>query len=259
MSWSKLGHQWNIVVFRARISMRAETSKTYLNFLWWVIDPVFTMAVFYVVFAVVLKRGTEDYPIFLIVGLVVWQWFGNTVISAVPSVHQAGSLINQVRFPKVVLPLTVVLTNTYKFLFVTSILVVLLWALGFTPTDAYLALPLLMLLQLTLIYGACVLVAAMTPLLPDLQYIMNNLLRAMMFMSGVFYPISAIPERFQVFFLFNPMVSIIDAYRQVLMYEQWPSFSNLTYAVFVTAVVAIGGSVLIGALDSRFARLIAQR
>ena len=217
------------------------------------------MTVFYVVFAVVLERGTEDYPIFLFIGLVVWQWFGNTVASAMPSVHQAASLINQVRFPKVILPLTVVLTNTYKFLFVMSILTVLLWVSGFPPASAYVALPLLMLLQLLLVYGASTLVASLTPLLPDLQYIIGNLLRAMMFMSGIFYPIAAIPEKYQMLFYLNPMVAIIDAYRQVLMHGQWPSLQSLAYAASVTVAVAVGASVFVAAMDSRFARLIAQR
>ena len=259
MNWKKLRHHADIVVFRARAAMLSETSKTYLNFLWWIIDPVFTMAVFYVVFAIVLQRGTEHYPVFLMTGLVVWQWFGNTVSSSVPSVHQAESLINQVRFPKVLLPLTVVLTNTYKFAFVMSILMVFLWISGFPPTLPYMALPLLMLVQLSLIYGASTLVASLTPLLPDLQYVIGNLLRAMMFLSGIFYPISAIPEQYQALFLINPMATIIDAYRDVLMYGHWPSISDLAYAVAISIAVAIGASLFVTAMDSRFARLIAQR
>ena len=259
MTFGKVRHYGHVVAFRARTTMRAETSKTYLNFLWWVIDPVVTMAVFYVVFGVVLQRGVENFPVFLMVGLVAWQWFGNTVSSAMPSIAQAGSLVSQVRFPRVVLPLTVVVANSYKFLFVFAILLGFLWISGFPPSAAYFALPALVLLELLLVYGAATLAAAAMPLFPDLQYIIGNLLRALMLLSGVFYPISAIPAAFQPLFLANPMVAVIDAYRQVLMFQQWPSWENLSYSVIAACLVAGAGTLMVAGLDSRFARLIAQR
>ncbi len=239
--------------------MATEASKTYLNFLWWIVDPLFTMVVFYIVFAMILKRGTEDYPIFLLVGLVAWQWFGNTVSSAAHSIQQARSLINQVKFPKIVLPLTVILTNTYKFLFVIGVLLVVLWTAGYQPTICYAALPFLMFLQLILIYGTSTLVASLIPLLPDLQYVVTNFLRAMMFLSGIFYPLSTIPEQFQSVFLLNPMVSIIDAYRNILMYGQWPFVEELSYAILLTVLISITATVLVNSLDVRFGRLIDQR
>ncbi len=259
MSLDSLRHNLSIIAFRARATMATEASRAYLNFLWWIIDPLVTMAVFYIVFSVVLDRGTEDYPVFLIIGLVIWQWFGNTVANAAHSIQQAGSLINQVRFSKIVLPLTVVLSNTYKFFFVLGVLLGVLWLAGYRPAASFIVLPLLIGLQLLFIYGASVLVASLIPLLPDMQYIINNVLRAMMFLSAIFYPITVIPEAFQSWFLLNPMVSIIDAYRQILMYQQWPQLGDLLYAIVVTLLMAATATILIRLLDARFARLIHQR
>ena len=250
---------WNVTVFRARTVMRAEAARTYLNFLWWLLDPLLTMAIFYFVFAMLLRRGTENYVVFLIVGLVVWQWFGNTVGSAAQSIQQSGSLINQIRFPKVVLPLTVILANTYKFLFVTTLMIPALWFSGFVPTLSYLALPALILLQLLLIYGVATILASLIPIVPDLQYVLSNFLRALMFLSGIFYPASVIPENFQTLFWLNPMASIVDAYRQVLIYGQWPDIGSLANATVISIALAVIASVLISILNPRFARLIVQR
>ncbi len=259
MSLNTLLHYCDIVVFRAGTAMASEAAKTYLNFLWWIIDPMLTMAVFYLLFAVVLQRGTEDFVFFLIVGLVVWQWFGNTVGSAAPSIQQSASLISQVSFPKVLLPLTVILTNTYKFLFVSGILLIVLWLSGFPPSASYLALLPLVLLQLLLIYGASTAVASLVPLIPDIQHIVSNVLRAMMFLSGIFYPLSAVPPGLQQAFLLNPMLSIIEAYRQVLIHQAWPDFENLQYAIGVTLILAVLATLLTRSLDKRFARLVVQR
>lgn len=259
MSLNALLHYWDIVEFRARTAMASEAAKTYLNFLWWIIDPMLTMAVFYLLFAVVLQRGTEDFVFFLMIGLVVWQWFGNTVGSAALSIQQSASLISQVSFPKVLLPLTVILTNTYKFLFVVAILLAVLWLAGFPPSPSYLALLPLMLLQLLLIYGASTAVAALVPLVPDLQYVVSNLLRAMMFLSGIFYPLSAVPPSLQPAFLMNPMLSIIDAYREVLMHQSWPDLANLRYAIGATLLLVVLATILTRSLDKRFARLVVQR
>ena len=239
--------------------MAAEVAKTYLNFLWWIIDPLITMIVFYVVFALVLERGTEDYPVFLIVGLVVWQWFANTVTSSAGSIYQAASLIGQVKFNKVMLPLTVIAVNTFKFLFVFLILMLILWVAGYGPSAAYLALPFLMLLQLLLIFGASTLLAALMPVVPDLQYVIGNVLRAMMFLSAIFYPVSAIPEAYQGVFQVNPMVPIIDGYRRVLMLGEWPDVLSLTYAGIGAALLAVGATVVVRALDPHFLRLVAQK
>lgn len=254
-----LCRQFEIILFRARALMAAEVAKTYLNFLWWVLDPLVTMVVFYVVFAVVLERGTEDYPVFLIVGLVVWQWFANTVASSSGAIYQAASLIGQVRFSKVVLPLTVIAVNTFKFLFVFLVLVLILWVTGYGPSASYFALPFLILLQLLLIYGVATLLAALMPVLPDLQYVIGNVLRAMMFLSAIFYPVTAIPEEYRSLFNFNPMVPIIDGYRSVLMLAEWPNMPSLVYAGSGAVLLAVGATVIVKALDPHFSRLVAQK
>lgn len=254
-----VAHQIDIVRYRARASMASEARKTYLNFLWWIIDPLLTMAVFYLVFSVVLQRGGPDFPIFLIVGLVAWQWFGNTVGSAANSISGSGSLISQVNFSKLVLPLTIILINSYKFALVFCVMILLLWVAGYPPSVHYVALVPLILLHVLLIYGASALVATVVPIVPDLNYVISNLMRAMMFLSGIFYSIETIPESIRSYFLLNPMVSIIHSYRQILIYEQWPSLDYLSYAIVATLVLAPLSTLMLRSLEPQFARLIVQR
>lgn len=245
--------------FRAKAMMAREASKTYLSFLWWIVDPLITLAVFYVVFALILKRGTEDYPAFLIVGLICWQWFASTVGGGANSIRDAATLIGQVRFPKLVLPLAVLLTNVFKFLFVFAVLLIALWLFGHGPSIAYLSLPALVALQLLLVYGAATLAAALMPLLPDLQQIIPHLLRAMMFLSAIFYPLSAIPESFHPLFVLNPMALLIDGYREVLLHGRWPDAASLGYAAAGAVGFAVAATLAIRILEPHYSRLVAQR
>ncbi len=98
--------------------LRAEAARNYLSFLWWVLEPLFSMLVFYIVFGLLFQRGTEDYVPFLLVGLVSWQWFANTVKHSMTSIYGNGRLMNQVDLPKVIFPSIVVVMDLVKFSFV---------------------------------------------------------------------------------------------------------------------------------------------
>jgi len=248
-----------LIFFRAHTSLTAEAAKTYLSFLWWIIDPVISLCVYYFVFSVILERGVGDYVSFLLVGLVVWQWFSTSISNSTNSIENAGSLISQIRFPKAILPMTVVLVNTYKFSLILLVLLGYLLARGYTPSIEYVALVPIFSVLLVTIFATSIVVACIVPLVPDLQFIVVNLVRATMFLSAIFFPIAAIPMPYRDYLMLNPMVSIIESARVVLLENSWPNWDLLIYPSLLSVVLLVFAIWLSRKMDQRFARILAQR
>lgn len=247
-----------LVFYKAYADLRAEASRTYFSFLWWILEPMLYMAGFYFVFAVLLERRTPNFVAFLLVGLVVWKWFSSTVLHASGAILNNPGLMRQVYLPKVVFPLVTILTDTAKFLVVFSILLVFLLWNGGTFSAAWLALPLLLLVELVFLAGVACLAAAIVPIVPDIRILLENVLLIMMFVSGIFFDPATIPEPYQTYFYMNPMATLIESFRAVLMRGEWPSMSSLVLIAGAGfALFAIAFTIL-HRLDRAYPRLSNQ-
>ncbi|MCX2784428.1 ABC transporter permease [Microbulbifer thermotolerans] len=252
-------HHRDIVFYKALCNLRSEASKTYLSFLWWILEPVFSMAIYYFIFGVVFQRGTDDFVPFLLVGLVVWQWFAQSINHCSIAINQNYALVSQVNFPKVVLPSINIVMDTFKFSIVFVLLLITLWSLGYPPTTTYIYLPLILGLQFILNYACGLITSALIPFVPDLANLIPHLLRLGMYASGILYAVEALPQDIQKILSYNPMVWIIQSYRDVLMYSHAPSiFSLAIYAVGVITLYMLA-RYLITKLNPVFARALMQR
>jgi lipopolysaccharide transport system permease protein len=233
----------DIVLFKSYADLQAERQRTYLGFLWWIFEPLMYMAVMWLVFSHVLARGTEDYPVFLLTGLVFWQWFKSCVSHGSVAVLQASPLIQLVPLPPVLFPLINVLTDSFKFLFILTLLLAALLVTGHAQSPTVLALPLILVAELAVICAFTIWISALIPFVPDLRFVTENVLIAMMFLSGIFYDVSVLPVSVQEYFFLNPVAFLIREARNSMMYQQWPDLAGLAVvtagAIFVCALGAV--------------------
>lgn len=248
-------HYIELVLYKTYADLRAETEKTYMGFLWWIIDPLFFMLVFYVVFGLLLGNNTDNFIPFLLIGLVTWRWFDNTIIHGSGALQDNGGLMRQVYIPKLVFPVVTILTDLVKFSFVFSILLIYLWFSGFSISLSYLALPFIMLLELTLIVTLTLLTAALVPFFPDLKILITHVLHIMFFLSGIFFSSERIPEAYQAYFYLNPMARIIESYREVLIHGHWPHWQSLTIMLILAVLAAIGAGRLLMRYDRIYPKI----
>jgi lipopolysaccharide transport system permease protein len=241
---SAMSRYTELLFYKAYADLRSESERTYVGFLWWFIEPVISMLVFYFIFSYVLRRGTEDYVAFLLTGMVAWKWFNSTLVSGARSIPINAALMQQVYVPKAIFPLVLVVSNTAKFSIAFLLLVVFLFAYGFEPNVQYAALPAVLGVQLLFIIGATWIVAGIMPFFPDIQILMDNVLRVAFFLSGIFFPISQIPESVRDYFYLNPMVTIIESHRAILMHGRWPDWSGLgAIALFSLLACVVGWAI----------------
>jgi len=222
------GRYRELLFYRAYAELTRDLKRAYLGILWWFIEPVLYMAVFYLVFGIGLRKGGPDFIVYLLTGLIMWKWLDGTVKSSSNVIIGSVGLMNHVYLPKILLPGMVVVVNTYKLITVLIIFLLFLVFVWDIPiTHYWQCLPLLLLLQLILICGMAGVAAAVVPIIPDLKYVVDYGMTLAFFMSGIFFDIHELTPDVQHWLMFNPMVVLIDSYRDILLYARWPDWHAL--------------------------------
>jgi len=248
-------HLLELILFSTYAELRAERARSYLGLLWWIIEPAMNMAVYYLVFAVVLRTSQPDYIPFLLVGLTLWQWFKSCVSHGSYAIWQGLPLIRQVKVPVQMFPSVQILADTVKFLFILALLLVILWGYGYPPNRTYLALPVLLLVELVFAAGAAYVVAAVMPFVPDLRFVIEQVLTVMMFLSGIVFSLDAVPDAARPWFALNPVAVLVDAGRGILMHERWPDWLALGRIALISLALYAFGALLIRRWTTRYVKL----
>lgn len=244
-----------LVAFKALAELRSERQRTYLGFLWWFFEPAFYMLVFYFVFAVLIDRGGPDYVAVLLSGLVLWQWFNNTIMHCSTSIRASMSLLRSVPIQIAVLPLSVFLADSIKFTMVLVVLFIVLIAMGHPPTIAWLAFPAVLAVELLWASGCSLFVAAIVPFVPDLRFVIAPLLQGLFFVSGIFFTLDSLTPDMRQMMELNPMAVIIDVARQILLHGEFPDPWRLVRVGLGGLVVLAIGVLTLTSFARRYPKL----
>lgn len=224
-----LYHYWQLILVKVAANLRAEASGNYLSYLWWIFEPILHMLVFYIVFGLLLRSGTENFVAFLLTGLVPWLWFNKTISNSMMSIVQGKGLMMQVHLPKMLLPTIVICQDAVKQTVVMVLLVCFLFLYGISPTVCWLALPVLVVTQLLLISACSYIISAAVPFLPDLRFLVTAGMQMLMFGSAIFYSTDRIPAKYHEIFYLNPVANLLRNYRDIFLYNKWPDWDALFF------------------------------
>ena len=217
----------------ARLHLKGEARRYALGYLWWIAEPMLHVAVFYLVFEKLLQSRQPDFLYFLMVGKLVFIWFSKSVNQAANSIESNKGLMAQLNLRKEILPLAVIHQGLYRQLAVFSFLLLFLVFSGYAVTASWWWLAPLVLIQ-TLLTAACGLWGALLVCFRrDCLLLIQLGMLFLLFMSGVFWDLNAIADEGvrQWLMVLNPLATLIDAYRQVLMLGAAPSVNSLGWVL----------------------------
>ncbi len=220
-------HLLELIWTKSRLNLKSEASQNYLRYVWWVLDPLLYMVVFYVVFGLLLQRGGEGYLAFLLTGLVPFQWFAKTTQLASGSILGGRGLMSQVKIPPIFFPLVMVTQTAGKQMMIFGMLIVFLLFYGIEPSLSWLGLIPVLLVQLILVITTACFVAMIIPFVRDLSNLVPTGIQFLMFASGIFYSVESLSEDWKSYFYLNPVATLINEYRTILLDGDWPSWSSL--------------------------------
>lgn len=242
-----------MIVSLVKRDLKGRYKGSTLGFLWTFLNPLLQLAVYTMVFSVIMRAGIEDYYLFLFVALIPWIFFSTSLAGGASCVLAQQDMVKKIYFPREVLPVAYV-TSQFVNMLLSFIVIfaVLIFSQHTLQLEAVMCLPLIMIVEYILALGFTMVMSAVTVYLRDLEYILSILTLAWQFMTPVMYSIDQVPDEVQWVFMCNPMTYIIIAYRDILYYGKVPKLENLLSAVILGIVMLIGGWVIFYYLQKRF-------
>jgi ABC-type polysaccharide/polyol phosphate export permease len=228
----------DLIFYLVTSGLKAQHRNSYLGYLWWLLDPLLGALIYYFVVVVVFQRGkTGDYGVYLIIGLIVWQWLSSTIITSSKSIVSQAGIISQIYLPKTIFPLGATLTQLVNFGFGLIIIAIFLIFSKVIPGFNIVWLPFIMIMQLFFMLAITLPIAFLCVFVRDIDNLVGHILRLWFFSSPVIWSSEMIPEKLRFILDMNPMFYFLEAYRNVLLYNSSPQY--LTLSLLGTASILI--------------------
>ena len=232
----KKNNFFELVFYKSYFTLLSESKRTILSVGWWVLEPILTMIVYYIVFAYFLNIKAENYVFYLLISLVFFQWFAKSVTSSMNTINDSGSIITKIATNKLFFPLTAFTVDFVKILVVIFILLIGLNIFGFNVNYSYVFFPIIFLAQFIFTLSIAFWISLIIPFFPDIRILVDLLIRGLMFASAIFYPLDSLPQEVQEYMIFNPVAILLEGYRQILLYDNF-TFEN-TYYFFILIIIS---------------------
>jgi lipopolysaccharide transport system permease protein len=235
--------------------------RSFFGILWALLEPLGMMAVLVTVFSVIIRLDVPDYPLFLLVGLLPWEYFSATTSRGGGAIIANAGLIKKIYFPREIFPLTVTAARLVNFLI--SLLILIPFFLVYhrpVLSPALLALPLVIALQTAFAYYVALALSTMNVFYEDVSFLFDFLLKFWFYGTPVIYPLSLamehLPQPWSTLYLLNPMTVFVSAYRDILLGRIWPRWDLLALAAGVVLVTGLLSTMLFRRLEGRLGEVL---
>lgn len=227
----------------AKAELHSEVAGSYLDWLWWLIEPFCTMMIYTLIFGVVFRASEQFFPVFIFIGISIWGFFSRSVSGSVNIIRMNKGIITRVYIPKYILLISRMFVNGFKMLVSFGVVAVMMLVFRVPLTANILfAIPVLLVLFL-FTFGIASIMTHYGVYVSDLSYITGIVLSMLMYLTGTFYSISRrIPEPFgEIVEQYNPVAFLIASMRNALLYGKAPSWGLLLLWGFVSLfLIALG-------------------
>jgi len=238
--------------------LRVRYKQTALGASWAILQPLASMAIFSIFFGRLVKVPSDNvpYPIFALAGLVPWMYFSNSLGQSSNSVVGCVSLITKVYFPRLILPLSSVISGIADLLVGFALLLAMTLYYGIVPGVRLLVLPGFVLLAITACLGVGLWLSAVNVRYRDVRYITPFLIQFWMYATPVVYPSSLLKEPWRTLFALNPMVGVVEGFRWSILNTDTFPWAMVGCSAAVAITLLVSGLVCFRAMERSFADVI---
>ena len=217
--------------------IKVRYKQTALGAAWAILQPFLTMVVFSLFFGRLAGIPSEGvpYPIFSYAGLVPWSFFANGLSQSASSLVGSANLITKVYFPRLVIPISTVLSGVVDFALAFIVLLVMMFFFGIVPTKNVVFLPIFLLLAFITSLGTGFWFSALNVKYRDVRYIVPFLIQIWLFATPIAYPSNLVPEQWRWLYSLNPMVAVVEGFRWALL----DTTTSLNLMVIVSSAAAL--------------------
>lgn len=256
----KLADLWEyreLLYFLTWRDIKVRYKQTILGVAWAVIQPFFSMVVFSLFFGHLARIPSDGvpYPIFTFAALLPWNYFAQSLTQASNSLVGNANLIRKVYFPRLVIPISSVLSGVIDFAVAFVVLLAMMLCYGIVPSARLILLPFFLVLALTTALGVGMWLSALNVQYRDVRYVLPFLIQFWMFATPVVYPSSLLGEPWRTLYGLNPMVGVIEGMRWALL-DTAPPQAMLMISTFISLVLLVSGVFYFRRMEKIFADLV---
>jgi ABC-type polysaccharide/polyol phosphate export permease len=229
----------DLLLYLVSSGLKAQHRNSILGYIWWLLDPLLSVLIYYFVVVVVFNRGGDGYGVYLVVGMIVWRWLNTTASSASRSIVHQAQIITQVYMPKAVFPISLSFAQLVNFGFGLIVIGIFMLFFRIVPGAELLWLPFLTLILFIFLLSIALILAFFSVFIRDIENFLDHLLRLWFFASPVIWESDMIPDRFQFLIWLNPMSYFLEGYRNVLIYNSSPNVMALLIIGLISIVAIV--------------------
>jgi lipopolysaccharide transport system permease protein len=243
-----------------RRELRAKYKGSALGVLWYIVNPLVLMVVYATMFSTLLGAvDIDDYPLFLLIGLIVWTFFSQSLLSSSTALVEQASLVSKVRFPRETVPAAVVSVQLVPFAVLLAVIIPLSIIIRDSASAALLLLPLVIVCLYAFTLGLSMVASVLHAYYRDVQPVLAAVLLPWFFVTPIFFEIDALPGLANhpnlegLLRWGNPIAPFIEAIRAILYSGDAPQLNTCLYVLGVTAITAVGGRAVFKRMEGELA------
>lgn len=242
-----------MIYMLVRREIRGRYKGSILGFFWTFLNPLLQFIVYAIVFSTIMRMNIDQFYIYLFIAFVPWFFLATAIPQGAVCIQTQSNLVQKIYFPRMVLPISAVVTAFVNMLLSELVVFAVLLLSGFGVSFYIIALPVVWFIQFLFVLGIVLIVSAFTVYIRDLAHIMDIVVMAWFYATPIVYPPEMLPAQFKFLMYANPMYGIVEAYRAILYYKCWPDFSTMTLALALGVATILLGGIIFQRLQRGFA------
>lgn len=221
---------WNL----AKRDLVARYKGSVLGFLWTIVNPLLLMLTYSIVFSFISRFEIPAYPLYVLLGILVWQTIANSINESATSIHGAGGLVTKTPLPPEIIPAKVVLSQFLNFCLAFTVYFTFAALVYQRVSWQYLLFPVFMLFMLFFVLYLSVIIALTSVLLKDIQQLTNNILTILFFSTPVVYTMQTVPGKIQTLLLLQPIAQLLDISSALFFWGKKPRVAACLSVIMFT-------------------------
>lgn len=259
LTLSHLHNLWSYKDLITRLAwsdFKLRYKNSVLGFFWSLLEPMLMLLVLYVVFSNLIRVEVEYYQLFLLLGIIIWNFLDRGTSLSILSIIGKPSLVQKVYFPRDILVLSTCIMAVMMTALELVVFIIFMAIFRVLPGREIIYFPFLFLIEFLIILGISLALSALNVYFRDVQFIWRLIIQVGFFATPILYPITILPESIRWLVMLNPIAQIITMMRNCTLYGIPPEPLNLAYVALSALIILLSGYLVFDRLEPKFAEAI---
>lgn len=231
--WKRRSLILNFAIFDLKVRYR----NSVLGFSWTFLEPLLMLGILYVIFSNIFKIEIENFPLYLLLGIVMWGMFSRGTDMGLSSIMAREGILKHLYLPREILLISSTITSSIMLIFELIVFGIFMAIFQFVPPSTIIILPLVLILEFIMVLGFTFPLSVLNVRYKDVQFIWAVIIRAGFFLTPIIYRFDMLPENIQNILQYSPMVHIFTIAQDVTLYGNLPNIESVQYAILTTIII----------------------